>query len=51
MHGTPGWEAWMKVVADVRAQNPDKSEAEIKEIIHEVRREFSPKWKTYKYVK
>ncbi len=49
--GTPGWNAWMKVCADIRAQNSDKSEVEIAEIIRVVRFDFSPNWKTYKYTK
>lgn len=49
--GSSGWKAWMKVCADIRAQNSDKSEEEIAQIIRVVRAEFSPNWKTYKYVK
>ena len=54
MRGRPGSPyalAWARVVADIRAQNPDKSEDEIREIALKVQYDFSPNWKTYKYTK
>jgi hypothetical protein len=35
--GSPEWDAWMKVVSDIRAQNRDKTQAEIDAIIKKAR--------------
>jgi hypothetical protein len=39
--GTPGWDAWMRVVSDIRSQNRDKTQTEIDAIIKKVRCEFT----------
>ena len=49
--GSPYALKWEAMIADVRAQNPDKSDAEIRQIVLAIQGEFSKNWQTYKYVK
>jgi hypothetical protein len=48
---SPFGKAWVKVVNDIRSQNTEKTEEELKWIIGVEYHKFYPRWDTYTYTR